>query len=243
MGFRDDSPESNPGSSRMKSGWIALVGGNEFRPDCEVMDRALLGRLGEKPKVLILPTAARENPSLAAANGVRYFRNLGAEAEAANILNRADALNPAWTARLEEGDFLYLTGGDPLYLLDVLQDSPAWETIVKLRQKGRAIGGSSAGAMVLGERTWIPGEGWRKGLGMVPGLAVIPHHASLAARWGAQEMRDSLPKTVLLAGIDEATALAGPPWKVFGTGKVTFYPGSDSLDSARTYSHGQEAFW
>ena len=45
------------------SGWIALVGGNEFRKDCEPMDRALLARLGRGAKVVIIPTAAaRENP-------------------------------------------------------------------------------------------------------------------------------------------------------------------------------------
>ncbi len=219
------------------------MGGNEFRPDCELMDRVLLSRFGEKPKVLILPTAARENPSLAGANGVRYFRNLGAQAEAVNILEREDALSPAWTAKLEEADFIYFTGGDPLYLLEVLEDSSTWETIRRLKQKGGAIGGSSAGAMILGERLWIPEQGWRKGLDMVHGLAIIPHHASLAARWGVQKMRDSLSQAIVLAGIDEATALVGPPWQVLGTGKVTLYPGSGSPPFVRTYSHGQEAFW
>src|SRR5512135_3936703 len=106
------------------AGLIVLVGGNEFRPDCELMDRSLLNRLGHEPKVLILPTAARENPSLAAANGIRYFQNLGAAAETADILQREDALDPAWAAKLEEADFLYFTGGDPFYLLSVLENSP-----------------------------------------------------------------------------------------------------------------------
>ena len=60
---------------------IALIGGNEFRPNCEPMDRALLARLAAEPIVVILPTAAaHENPRLAADNGVRYFRRLGAQA-------------------------------------------------------------------------------------------------------------------------------------------------------------------
>jgi hypothetical protein len=53
------------------TGWIALVGGNEFRPNCEPMDRALLTHIGKRPKVAILPTAAKENPALAAENGTR----------------------------------------------------------------------------------------------------------------------------------------------------------------------------
>ena len=38
---------------------IALIGGNEFRPDCEPMDRALLAQLAADPNVVILLTAAR----------------------------------------------------------------------------------------------------------------------------------------------------------------------------------------
>ena len=35
------------------AGLIALIGGNEFRPDCEAMDRALLARLPAEPIVVI----------------------------------------------------------------------------------------------------------------------------------------------------------------------------------------------
>ena len=225
------------------SGWILLVGGNEFRPDCELMDRALLTLLGEKPKVVILPTAAWENPSLAAENGVRHFQYLGAAAEAAPILTREDAHNLSLISKLEEGDLLYFAGGDPLYLLRVLRNSPAWEAVEKLWRRDRMVGGSSAGAMVMGEKIWIPGQGWRDGLAFTPGFAVIPHHASLADRWGVHEMRASLSPEVTLAGIDEATALAGPPWRVFGVGKVTLYPGKGSSLPAPTFTHGQEVFW
>jgi hypothetical protein len=38
-------------------------------------------------------------------------------------------------------------------------------------------------------------------------------------------MRGSLPKGVILVGIDEATALAGPPWQVLGPGEVAVYDG------------------
>ncbi len=70
------------------AGLIALVGGNEFRSDCEPMDRELLARLPAEPKVVLLPTAAaHENPRLAADNGVRYFRRLDAQASAAMIVD------------------------------------------------------------------------------------------------------------------------------------------------------------
>ena len=208
------------------AGLIALVGGNEFREDCEPMDRALLARLGSRPKVVIIPAAAaRENPALAAENGVSYFQRLGAPAEAVMIIDAETARQPALAARVRNADLIYFAGGDPANLLETMRDSPAWNAAHEVFQGGRALAGSSAGAMILGGQMWAPGSGWREGLGLVPSIAVIPHHANLASRWNAAHMRGSLRKGVILLGIDEATALVGPPWQVLGAGQVTVYRG------------------
>ena len=205
-------------------GIFALVGGNEFRPDCELMDRELLTRLGRKPKVVILPTAAApENPALAAENGVRYFQRLGAEATAAMIIDRETAQEPFKVNQVREADFLYFTGGDPWILLTALRGSPAWEAAKGVWQRGGLLAGSSAGAMILGGWMWAPGRGWEEGLGLVPGLAILPHHAGLARSWDASRMKATLPKGMVLVGIDEATALVGPPWEVIGEGEVAVY--------------------
>ncbi|MCX5910920.1 MAG: Type 1 glutamine amidotransferase-like domain-containing protein [Deltaproteobacteria bacterium] len=222
---------------------IALVGGNEFRPNCEPMDRALLAQFGKRPRVRILPTAAQENPRLAAQNGIRYFEKLGAEAEAVNILNRLDAQNPALISLLEEADLFYFAGGNPIYLLEVFKDSPAWSEMVRLWRHDRLLAGSSAGAMILGEKIWDPGKGWRAGLGLLPGLAVLPHRAVLASRWDLREMLRSLPATFTLAGIDEATALAGPPWQVLGIGEVVLYRAGQISPTPHVFKRGQEVIF
>jgi len=190
------------------------------------MDRALLARLGTRPKVIVIPTAAaRENPALAAENGVLYFQRLGAKAEAVMIVDAETARNPTLSAQIKEADLVYFTGGDPVYLLETIRDSPAWKAAQEVLQKGRIIAGSSAGAMILGGQMWAPGKGWREGLGLVPSIAVIPHHTTLASRWNAAHMRAALREGVILVGIDEATALVGPPWQVLGPGQVTVYRG------------------
>jgi len=219
---------------------IALVGGNEFRQNCEPMDRALLAQFGKRPRVRILPTAAKESPRLAAQNGIRYFEKLDAEAEAVNILNRLDAQNPALISLLEKADLFYFAGGNPIYLLEVFKDSPAWSEMVRLWRRDRLLAGSSAGAMILGEKIWDPGQGWREGLGLLPGLAVLPHHAALASRWGVQEMLGSLPVGFILAGIDEATALAGPPWQVLVVGEVFLYRAGQISPTPHVFKGGQE---
>ena len=208
------------------AGLLALIGGNEFRPDCEPMDRALLARLAADPNVVILPTAAaHENPRLAADNGLRYFRRLGARAGAAMIVDAETASQPSLVKQIKSADMVYYTGGDPTYLLETMRSSPAWQAVLDVLGRGGAMAGSSAGAMICGGQMWSPGHGWREGLGLVPQMAIIPHHATLAARWSAGHMRATLLAGVTLVGIDEATALlgSGQEWMVLGKGEVAVY--------------------
>jgi cyanophycinase len=218
------------------SGLIVLMGGNEFRPDCESLDRSLLARIGTNPRVIILPTAAaRENPELAAENGIRHFSRLAAIAEAAMIVDSATARDGKWLGLIQNADLIYLAGGDPVHLLDTLRDSPAWEAILGTWMSGRTLTGSSAGAMVLGGQMWAPGQGWRRGLGLLPQLAILPHHARLAKAWKVKSMLTSIPHGTTLVGIDEATALVGPPWEVVGQGTVAVY----EPDKAAVFRHGE----
>jgi cyanophycinase len=217
-------------------GLIALVGGNEFRPECEAMDRSLLARIGTNPRVIILPTAAaRENPGLAAENGIRHFQRLGARAEAAMVVDRTATRDGKWLGMIQNANLVYLTGGDPVHLLETLRNSAAWKAVRAVWESGRSLAGSSAGAMVLGGQMWAPGRGWRRGLGLLPQIAVIPHHARLAEAWKVKDMIASLPGKVTLVGIDEATALVGPPWKAAGMGKVVIY----GPDQPAIFTRGQ----
>jgi cyanophycinase len=219
------------------AGRIALIGGNEFRENCVPMDQALLAWLGGKPRVVIIPTAAaQENPVLAGENGVRYFTSLGARAEAAMVIDVETAREPGRVARIQKADLVYFTGGNPSFLLETIRGSAAWEAAWEVYQNGRMLAGSSAGAMILGGMMWAPGEGWQEGLGILPQIAVIPHHASLSIHWNVRHMRASLPQSLTLLGIDEATALAGPPWQVLGAGEVALYHASQPS----IYTRGQE---
>src|SRR5258708_37464881 len=105
---------------------IALVGGNEFRPNGVRMDEQLL-RLTPRvpPRVLIVPTAAaHERPELAVQNGVRHFNALGAVTRGLMALDRADWETDAHDAALDDADVIYLTGGDPWYLFRTVHGTP-----------------------------------------------------------------------------------------------------------------------
>ena len=95
-------------------GEIVLVGGDEFRPDCEEMDSTILRASGASPpKVLILPTAAVTGPQKAASDGVRHFSKLGAQASELMVLDKRQANDEELIQAVSGASLVYFTGGDP----------------------------------------------------------------------------------------------------------------------------------
>jgi cyanophycinase-like exopeptidase len=221
-------------------GIIALVGGDEFRVSCAVMDKEILLRIGRRPaRVLILPTAAaHSSPELAAANGVRYFQMLGAIAEAAMVLTHADADDPSRADLLRDADLVYLTGGDPRHLLETLSGTALQRALEAFHSNGGAVAGSSAGAMVLGERVRRGQNAWVPGLGLAGRVAVLPHHEH-ACEANVRPLRESLAPSFVLFGIAAATACItsddDQSWRVAGTGSACVY----SAYTADRYVAGQ----
>ena len=207
------------------AGPIALVGGDEFRDGCEPMDREILDATGaSRPRVLIVPTAAaRQNPSKAAANGVAYFEGLGAEADSLMVLDSEDAGDYGLVSRVRWADVIYLTGGDPAHLLNVLRGSRMLESVKEAVSGGAVLAGSSAGAMVLGE--WMRYGGVRPALGLLDGLAVLPHHERSTPDVVAAELAETAYPGGFVLGIDAGAACLGgrDGWRVAGKGSVVLY--------------------
>ena len=217
---------------------IALIGGDEFRPGCEELDLALLASAdAERPRLLVLPTAAaRENPAMAAANGVRYFSELGADAATLMVLERADAEDEAMAAEVKAADAIYLTGGNPEHLLDTLRGSPVLRGMTDALGRGAVLGGSSAGAMVLG--AWMRFRAWREALGIADGIATLPHHERANPDTVAGELAaDAPPGLEAVLGIDARTGCVSKRdgWTVLGAGQVTVYRGG----AWRRYGSGE----
>ncbi|HEX7490169.1 MAG TPA: Type 1 glutamine amidotransferase-like domain-containing protein, partial [Candidatus Limnocylindrales bacterium] len=84
-------------------------------------------------------------------------------------------------------DLIYMSGGKPGHLLSLLLDSAAGAALREAHARGAVIAGCSAGAMVLGGhqirvggRGFLhPPIGWEDGLGMVPGIVVVPHYDAI----------------------------------------------------------------
>ena len=184
-----------------------------------------------EPVVVIVPTAAaRQRPEQAAAHGERAFRAAAARAgveiavETVAILTRADAADPALVDRLAGAHVIHVPGGDPDLVPAVLRDTPAWAAILEAVERGTCLAGASAGAMALGERVWTS-RGGVDGLGLVPGIAVIPHFAAGRLEAWRPIVEDGRPLAWI--GIDEQTLVIGRPgesWSVAGRGRVHVVP-------------------
>ena len=207
------------------SGYVALVGGDEFRTGCEAMDRTILDATGQsQPTVLVIPTAAaQQNPSKAASTGCGYFSNLGAETSALMVLDTTQASDPELLAPIDSTSVLYFTGGNPRHLLSVLQESLLLQKLKSALARGAIVAGSSAGAMVLG--SWIRFRDWKEALGIVEGVAISPHHERIDPSTFMKQFEIGTIPNLAILGIDTmACCFNGPSgWRVIGRGAVTLY--------------------
>ncbi|HWD09902.1 MAG TPA: Type 1 glutamine amidotransferase-like domain-containing protein [Actinomycetota bacterium] len=212
---------------------IGLVGSGEFTPSMVDVDRDLLASIGPSPRVVILPTAsAGENPEEWATWGVGHFLRLGARSIALMVLGRSDAEDEENVEVIERADLVYISGGKPARLLAALQGSPLWGGFLRARREGAWLMGSSAGAMALGDWTLVhrpeDGDGtptqWLPGLGMLQGMAVVPHFDA----WDeAEYLTAQIAGSCRVFGIDEDTAvlLERGKAKVAGRGAARFIRG------------------
>lgn len=217
-------------------GHLLLAGGAEFGGGMAAPDRRLLQLAGvsaagegKSGRVCIIPAAAAfdGNHLRAGENGVRWFRKLGANQVVwLPLIDRLSADSPEVVSALRSAALIYLLGGSPGYLAQALAGSRGWQAALQAYGSGAALGGSSAGAMVLGEAFYNP---YRHevlpGLGILPGVCILPHHARYGKNW-APRLRAQMPGLTLL-GIDEQTGVIDDgedgAWRVYGLGSTTVY--------------------
>ena len=216
---------------------MALVGADEFLSAMDEIDAELLAATGRRrPRVAILPTASWPDGESVfqrwADMGIEHFERLGAEVELVAVRERADAFDPANAQAIGEADLIYLSGGKPHHLMTTLEASPAWAAATAAHARGSVLAGCSAGAMVLcaqQARFRAPPQmplGFEPGLGVVEGVAVLPHYDRFPETLAALRVVQA-PRGIVVLGIDEGTAAIqhGRTWQVRGSGRVTAWRG------------------
>ena len=221
----------------MKRGRLILAGSGEFTPAMDDLDREVLAGIGKsRARVAVVPTASglEDTPETWAALGKAHFVALGADVVAAMVLRRDDAREQRWIEALGDVDWIYFSGGSPQHAINVLSGTPFWDEVLRRHRSGAVLAGSSAGAMMLGEKSYAPDEfdaaglpqrvSIRDGLGVLGGHFVVPHFDLLSQlppdrvqAWVA-----AWPEGFRGIGIDEDTAVVEGTngWTVRGRGRA-----------------------
>jgi len=218
------------------NGSLALVGSGEYLPAMAEFEKSLVQdgvKNGKEARYVQIPTAAgRES-----ADRLEYWKQLGltqakaigVEATYLPIYTREDAFNQKYIDAVANSALMYMSGGDPHHLAEVLIDTPLWSAIIENWKTGASLAGCSAGAMVLSAH--IPNFRLLKktatqGLNLLPEIRVIPHFNKFF-KWipeSAAKVLLHVPDDSILIGVDELTAIVkrsgDTEWVVVGEAKV-----------------------
>jgi len=218
------------------NGSLALVGSGEYLPAMSAFEKSLLTdgiANGKQSAYVQIPTAAGRESQ----DSLNYWKNLGQQqAERMEvqqvflpIYTRDDAFKQEYVDAVKNSALMYMSGGDPHHLAEVLIDTPVWAAIVENWQSGASLAGCSAGAMVLSAQ--IPNfrmlkRSPSKGLNLLPEIRVIPHFNKFF-KWipeSAAKVLLHVPGDSILIGVDEMTAIVkrsgSDSWIVVGDAKV-----------------------
>jgi cyanophycinase len=209
-------------------GPLALVGSGEFLPAMAGTDRDLLQ--GRAPRVAVVPAAAAPEGDASLRRWFDlahvHYRGLDADVVEVDVRSREAADDPRTADLLGDVGLVYLSGGNPAFLADLLRGTALGRAIAERWRAGAAVAGCSAGAMALGHRTLAVRGGAVEGLGLAQ-VVVIPHFDRLGfARRLVGGLADVLVDTDVagaVVGIDEDTAVVwsdGPGWVVTGRGQA-----------------------
>jgi cyanophycinase-like exopeptidase len=218
------------------NGSLALVGSGEYLPAMTQFEKSLVSdgvKNGKEARYLQIPTAAGRESSDRLKYwkelGLRQAKSIGVEATYLPIYSREDAFNQKYVDAVANSALMYMSGGDPHHLAQVLIDTPLWDAILENWKTGASLAGCSAGAMVLSAH--IPNFRLLKkvptqGLNVLPEVRVIPHFNKFF-KWipeSAAKVLLHVPDNSILIGVDELTAIVkrsgDTEWVVFGEAKV-----------------------
>jgi cyanophycinase-like exopeptidase len=218
------------------NGSLALVGSGEYLAAMAQFEKSLVDdgvKNGKKARYVQIPTAAGRESSDRLEYwkelGLRQAKNIGVEATYLPIFTREDAFNQEYIDAVAHSALMYMSGGDPHHLAQVLIDTPLWDAILENWKTGASLAGCSAGAMVLSAH--IPNFRLLKkvptqGLNLLPEVRVIPHFNKFF-KWipeSAAKVLLHVPDNSILIGVDELTAIVkrsgDSEWVVVGEAKV-----------------------
>ncbi len=217
---------------RVPAGTLLIHGGGEMPEDVTQKFIELAG--GPAAPIVVLPIAAEGTLPADESRDTRVWTRVGAtNVRSLRARDRADVESPEFTAAIEATTAVWFSGGRQWRFVDAYMGTKAEALFRGVLARGGVIGGSSAGASIQGQymprgsalgNSEIIAEGYERGLGFLPGVAVDQHFTQRKRLGDMTALMRRYPQ-FLGIGLDEGTAIVvqGTSVKVIGRGGAHFY--------------------
>lgn len=221
------------------NGALVLVGGNLQDP--AIVERFLDLAGGLDAPVVLIPTAGGAESYEQAWRGGDAFRAAGAtRLTVLHTTDRDTANTPAFVEPLRRARGVWFGGGRQWRLADAYLHTRVHEELQRVLDRGGVVGGSSAGATILGSylvrgdtrtNTIMMGD-HEEGFGFLRDVGIDQHLLRRNRQFDLLEVIRARPD-LLGIGIDEDTAIVvrGDSFEVIGRGYVAIYDYERRLDS------------
>lgn len=223
--------QAAPAAAGPERGSLVIVGGN-------LQDPAIVKRFidlagGPEAPIVIMPTAGEEADYDAGWPGLRQWRDHGARSlTVLHTRDRRVADSDTFVRPLRQARGVFFTGGRQWRLADAYLDTLTHRELKALLDRGGVIGGSSAGATILGSflvRGDTKGNDimigdHTVGFGFLRQSAIDQHLLRRNRQFDMLEVLDTHPE-LLGIGLDEDTAIVveGDRFEVIGRSYAVVY--------------------
>lgn len=221
---------------------LAIGGGEDKEKDCLILKEFVRLAGDEKARIVVFTTAT-DSPEEAFAKYTEVFKRLGAkQIDAIDVSERMDAKNAKSIEKVKKATGIFFTGGDQLNITSLMGGTELQEAIMESYASGVIVGGTSAGAAMMGNSMIVTGDSDQNprvgSVEMAPGTdlivgCIIDTHFSQRGRHGRLLTAIAHYPQDIGFGIDENTAMLinKNKFEVIGEGAVTIIDGA-----AMTYS-------
>lgn len=220
-------------------GSLVIVGGAMRDP--AIIERFIQLAGGPDAPIVVIPTAGGGDTYDQYYPGLRSFRDAGAtDLTVLHTTDRQRANSEAFVAPLRRARGVWFTGGRQWRLADAYLDTRVHDELRGVLDRGGVIGGSSAGATILGSylargdtaiNTIMMGD-HEVGFGFLHDVAIDQHLLRRNRQFDLLEVIEAHPE-LLGIGLDEDTAIVvqGDEFEVVGRSYVVIYDHERMLDS------------
>ncbi|WLD91646.1 cyanophycinase [Alkalihalobacillus sp. AL-G] len=193
-------------------GKLMIIGGHEDKKGEKQILKAF-AMLCDFKKIGILTTASNV-PDEVFADYKNVFETIGVQ-EVIHFKIESKNDTDHYIHHLDQISGLFISGGDQRQLADILLESTILELIKEKRKTGLMIGGTSAGATIMGKKMILESKEENDqvneltigdGFGFVENL-IIDQHFSQRGRFGRLVYEVGLTAEMIGIGIDENTAI------------------------------------